>query len=123
MKKNHLRQAESLLGHFAPVDLDCAYLIAYALGHQDTDVFLIGGEAYSIAVTNIRQIYAGTATGRPANRVRIRFYGGPVGRGKWYDGTVYSFIVDCVSAKIQMEGFEKVRQLLNQQRQLAAPPF
>ncbi len=119
MKKNHLSQAEALLGHFKPVDLDCAYTIAYALGHQDTDILLMTPNVR----TTVRQVYAGTAPGTPADRISIQFYGGPIGRGAWYTGTVYSFIVDIIAAKIQMEGFEKVRQLLRIKRQSGCPPF
>lgn len=120
MKKNHLKQAEALLGHFKPVDLDCAYTIAYALGHQDTYILL----THPVTTrTTVRQIYAGTAYGCPADKIRIRFYGGPVGHGQWYDGTVYSFILDCISAKIQMEGFERTRALLRVRRQSGCPPF
>lgn len=117
MKKNHLKQAEALLGHFKPVDLECACTLAYALGHQDTDVILMTPNVR----TTIRQLYAGMATGTPADRISIQFYGGPVGRGAWYTGTVYSFIVDIIAAKIQMEGFEKVRQLLKTKHRIVCP--
>ncbi len=104
--KNYLRQAESLLGHFKPLDLECAYTILFALDHQDTEIILKEHR------TTVRQIYAGTATGILAERIKFQFYGGPIGHGAWYAGTLYSFLVDCVAARIQLESFDKVRTLL-----------
>jgi hypothetical protein len=120
MKNSPLRQAESLLGHFKPIDIECAYTIAYALGQQDADI-LLGDLDVS---TTVRQIYAGTAGGMAADRVRVNFYGGPVGHGSWFKGSLYSFLVDCIAVKIQMEGFESTRKLLRIKRlQHQCPPF
>jgi hypothetical protein len=106
--KNPLHQAEAILGHLTPIDIDAAYMIAHALGHHETDILLLDRNS----ITNVKQIYSDTAPGIPASRFRIRFHGGPIGKGTWHSGTLYSFILDCIAVKIQMEGFEKVRELL-----------
>jgi len=107
-KKNPLAQAESLLGHFEPVNVDCAYTLTYALGHHDTEFLLLSPNA----ITTARQIYNGSAYSKLAKKIPIKFYGGPLGGGKWYTGTLHTFLIDCIAAKIQMEGFEKTRQIL-----------
>jgi hypothetical protein len=115
MRKNYLAQAESLLGHFKPVNVDCAYTIAYALGQQDTKILLQD----PLVSTTVRQIYAGTAYNMSAKNIKVQFYGGPVGRGKWFTGTLYSYLVDCIAAKIQMEGLHVTKAALR----VGRPPF
>jgi hypothetical protein len=106
--KNILQQAESLLGRFKPIDVDCVYSLSHSLGHNETLVKLEKNNQY----VSLHQIYTGTAFSIPANRIKVSFYGGPIGYGKWFDGTLYSFILNCIATKIQMEGFEVTRRLL-----------
>ncbi len=111
MSKNHLKQAESLVGHYKPINIDTAYTMLYSLGQHDTDVIMKTSQGTQFYTTP-RQIYSGTSYGSLAEKIKIIFYGGPVGHGKWYKGTLYSFVLDCVASKIQMEGFAEVRRLL-----------
>jgi hypothetical protein len=107
MKKNFLAQAESLLGHFKPLDMECVHELIGKLQHGDT---LINDE-YSIPTT-VDSIYAATAWNMPAERVKVSFYGGPVGHGKWYRGTLISYLLDCIASRIQIDGFTKTRMAL-----------
>jgi hypothetical protein len=107
MKKNFLAQAESLLGHFKPIDIDCVHELMGKLYHGDT---IINNE-FSMPTT-VDQIFKETTWNMPATKIKITFYGGPLSRGKWHKGTLLSYLLDCIAARIQTDGFTKTRMAL-----------
>lgn len=109
MKKNNfLAQAESLLGHFKPLDMSCVHDLMDKLCHLDTLIQDEFGCDTTVSHLCGRQIDSGA----DASRVRIKFYGGPLGHGRFFRGTLVTYLIDCVATKIQMEGFTRARILL-----------
>jgi hypothetical protein len=107
MKKNYLAQAESLLGHFKPIDLDCVHELMGKLHHGDTPI-----NDQSSIQTTADQICKDLPWNQMAYSVRISFYGGPLGKGRWYKGTLLSWLLDCVASRIAMDGFNATRMAL-----------
>lgn len=104
MKKNYLAQAESLLGHFKPIDVECVHELMGKLHHGDTII----NDEFSTPTT-ADQIYKDAAWNLPATKIKVSFYGGPLGKGKWFRGTLLSYLLDCIASRIQMDGFNNTR--------------
>ncbi len=75
--------------------------------HQQDEPLLVSGIKVSL-----RQLTLGYCPKTLANSIRITFYGGPVGKGGWYKGTVWSFILDIIATGIQTQGYQKTLQRL-----------
>lgn len=89
-----------------PFTLEKALLVAECFHQQDEPILV------NTIKVSLRQLMSGYYPKTLANLVRIKFYGGPVGHGKWFEGTVWSFILDTVAVSIQTQGYQKTLQLL-----------
>ncbi|GMU26203.1 MAG: hypothetical protein AMXMBFR16_11080 [Candidatus Uhrbacteria bacterium] len=103
----YLKQAEIYLDTFNPIDVSTASYLLAALHYSGDDVYY-DGEQYTVSSLLTR-----FTNNTLAADVKIRFYGGPVGKGQWYWGNVYTLIADRIAAIIQLQGLTNVINLIN----------
>lgn len=103
---NILQQATRLLNRFEPLNLSSALDVLYFLGKQHDMIVFKGGVTTPDKL--LQQLYSGYCP----KRINIEFYGGSPMNKDYYQGTVYSYILDRIAYIIAVMGYDVARQTL-----------
>jgi hypothetical protein len=101
-----LRAAELILSRYKPVTLECAYLILLTLDAHYDLVF------WNNRWTHIDILALDYQPDVDIRTIPVRFWGGPPSTAKYYDGTIWMFILDRVATEIVRTGYEATRAKL-----------
>jgi len=104
-----LRAADLLLSQFKPINVEVVYKICQILCCEDDEFIWHGARKTVKYFLNQYSLFI------DIKEIRIRFYGGPIGRGCWHNGSLWSFILDHVANHILTEGFVTTQALLKKQ--------
>jgi hypothetical protein len=104
----YLQQASQLIANrWSVLTVRDVFIISNRFGHAESEV------VHNHELKTIAKLFRRCAPEFRADQIYIRFYGGPIGKGRWFSGTLWSFVHDIVAAKIQMEGVKGAISLLN----------
>lgn len=103
---NILQRATRLLNRFEPLNLSSALDVLYFLGKQH-DMIVFKGDV-TTPDKLLQQLYSGY---HPRN-ILVEFYGGPINHKDYYQGTVYSYILDKIAYIIDVMGYDVAKQTL-----------
>jgi hypothetical protein len=101
--RHPLRAASFILSRYKPIDIDEAYALCKVLECEDEDFVWQGKRATLKTLVSHYSSLVHTHT------VQIRFVGGPLGRGAWYNGTVWTFILDHIANYILTDGYSVIQ--------------
>lgn len=101
-----IRGAELILSSYRPLNIDTVYCLCMVLKCEN-EIFLWQGERKTI-----RQLTGHYTPQKDIREIRIRFYGGPLKRGAWHEGSIFSFLLDHIANRILTDGYQATKELL-----------
>jgi hypothetical protein len=97
--KRPLSGAKAILTKYMPMSIDCAFSICQIL-NCDNEEFLWNNKR--LTMQHLAGHYSPSAD---ICKIAVRFYGGPHGRGAWYNGSVWTFLLDHAANMILTDGY------------------
>jgi hypothetical protein len=106
MACNPLEAACRLLSQYEPIGIDEAYVLCKILECEDEDFIWQGKRA------TLKTLVAHYSSLVHTHAIKIRFVGGPLGWGAWYNGTIWTFLLDHIANSILTDGYLMVQTKL-----------